>query len=674
MRKAILVFLIALPLSLYSQKPPIKFGDVSLEELKMTRYDQDTSASAFVIADYGDSRIEYNSNSGFYIRFERLKRIKIFKKDSYSLADFKFSLYHSSKADEKLVSLKASTYNLEGGKKAETKMKNDAIFKEKVDKNVDQIKITLPNVKEGSVIEISYETSSEFLFNFQDWEFQSTIPVKWSEYRARIPQYFDYQKYMQGYVTVAINEEKQSQDAIRITTAERGSVSIGSNGSGTTFDTQQIDFVRHDYRWVATDVPAFVEEPYMNNTVDYISKINFELATIQMPNKPPQNFMNTWENLNTEFLDEENFGGAVNGSGFLNSITKELIEGVSNPDEKVKKIYEFVKSNIEWNGEYRKYANDGLKKVLENKKGNSAELNLTLVSMLRKAGFSSNPVLISTRNHGFIRKQFPLSSQFNYVISSVTIGEKLLLLDATDRSLPMNVLPERCLNNDGFVISKENSGWISITPNFKSRTITNFDLTLNESGEMTGMISITREGYDAQRMRKAFITKGQEKYVSDLAASHQWELEKSKFDNTSELNEPVMEEYSVKVAEHIQVAGDIMYLNPLIMGQTSENPFKADNRVYPVDFGSPFEQVLIGKFTIPAGYAIEEMPKSKRMLMANTTGKFAYSLTLNGDKIQFSNQLVINKPLFSQEEYPNLREFYNQVLAKQAEQIVLKKK
>lgn len=674
MRKAILTFLIALPLALYSQKPPIKFGDVSLEELKMTRYDKDTSASAFVIADYGDSRIEYNTSSGFYIRFERLRRIKIFKKDAYSFADFSFPLYHSNKADEKLASLKASTYNLEGGKKVETKMKNDAIFKEKVDKNVDQIKITLPNVKEGSVIEISYETSSEFLFNFQDWEFQSTIPVKWSEYRARIPQYFDYQKYMQGYVTAVINEEKQSQDAIRITTAERGSLSTGSNGSGTTFDTQQIDFVRHDYRWVATDVPAFAEEPYMNNTVDYISKINFELATIQMPNKPAQNFMNTWENLNTEFLDEENFGGVVNGSSFLNSITKDVTEGISDPVEKTAKIYAYVKSNIEWNGEYRKHTNDGLKKVLENKKGNSAELNLTLVSMFKKAGLNSNPVLISTRNHGFIRKQFPLSSQFNYVICSVTLGDKLLLLDATDRSLPMNVLPERCLNNDGFVISKENSGWINITPNFKSRTITNFDLTLNESGEMTGMISISREGYDAQRMRKSFITKGEEKYKSDLAASYKWELEKSKFDNTSELNAPVIEEHIVKVAEHIQVAGDVMYLNPLIMGQTSENPFKADSRIYPVDFGSPFEQVVIGRFTIPAGYSIEETPKPKRMLLVNSTGKFAYSLTLNGDKIQFTSQLVINKPLFSQEEYPDLREFYNQVLAKQAEQIVLKKK
>lgn len=39
-----------------------------------------------------------------------------------------------------------------------------------------------------------------------------------------------------------------------------------------------------------------------------------------------------------------------------------------------------------------------------------------------------------------------------------------------------------------------------------------------------------------------------------------------------------------------------------------------------------------------------------------------------------SSNFSVNRILFSQEEYPLLREFYNQVVAKQAEQIVLKKK
>lgn len=670
--KAQLLFLFfSIAFSGQAQKPPIKFGDVSVEELKMVRYDKDTSAAALVIADYGESVLEYDLSDGFRIHFERLRRIKIFKKDGYLYADFSISLYHSSKAEEKLTGLKAVTYNLEGSKIVETKLKNDAIFKEKADNNIDLVKITLPNIKEGSVIEISYKITSEFLFNFQDWEFQTTIPVKWSEYRAKIPEYFEYQKYMQGYVALTLNEAKPIHDVITITTKERSSGKIITR---TTFETEKIDFTRNDYRWVAEGVPAFKEEPYMNNTVDYISKMNFELSSIKLPNSALQNYMSSWESLNNEFLDDENFGKVLTGSGFLNDDTKGLVNGISDPNEKAVKIYAFVKDNVEWDGYSRKFVNDSFKKVLEQKKGNCAEINLLLVCMLQKAGLDANPVLISTRNHGFIRRQFPVSSQFNYVICALTIGGKIFLLDGTDRSLPMNILPERCLNGEGFVISKEKSGWIPLVSNFKSRTVTNFDLALDASGQMSGTISISRDGYDAQRMRKTFHSKGEQNYLNDLSSTRQWELQKSTFDNTQKTDATVLEIHELKIGEHIQTAGDVMYLNPLVAGRIGENPFKAEKRVYPVDFGSPSEQICMGKFTLPTGYSVEELPIPKVLKLPNAGGKYTYSVFQAGDKIQFMSQLVINQPLFSQEEYTNLREFYNQVVTKQAEQIVIRKK
>ena len=50
---------------------------------------------------------------------------------------------------------------------------------------MDITKVTMPNVKVGSVIEITYKVRSDFIFNFQDWEFQSTIPTVWSEYQRK---------------------------------------------------------------------------------------------------------------------------------------------------------------------------------------------------------------------------------------------------------------------------------------------------------------------------------------------------------------------------------------------------------------------------------------------------------------------------------------------------------
>ena len=60
----------------FSQKPPIKFGDIPLDQLKMAVYEKDSSASAVVLADYGKSYIDYR-NGNFKVLFERIIRIKI---------------------------------------------------------------------------------------------------------------------------------------------------------------------------------------------------------------------------------------------------------------------------------------------------------------------------------------------------------------------------------------------------------------------------------------------------------------------------------------------------------------------------------------------------------------------------------------------------------------------
>src|SRR5688572_32323941 len=90
-----------------SQKAPLKFGDASIEDLKMTRFEKDTSAAAVVLTDYGVSKIEYNQSSGWFkVNFDRITRIKILKKDGYSFADFEVDLYHTGDAKEKMSGLK----------------------------------------------------------------------------------------------------------------------------------------------------------------------------------------------------------------------------------------------------------------------------------------------------------------------------------------------------------------------------------------------------------------------------------------------------------------------------------------------------------------------------------------------------------------------------------------
>ncbi|MFM8740804.1 MAG: hypothetical protein ACKOC0_11455, partial [Cytophagales bacterium] len=117
MKTISLLLAICISLSLYAQKPPLKFGDVTTDELKMTIYPKDSSAKAVVLADFGESKLEYNqSKSSFQVLFERTRRLKILTKEGLDWANFNIPLYHNPSDEEKLTNLKAITYNLENGK------------------------------------------------------------------------------------------------------------------------------------------------------------------------------------------------------------------------------------------------------------------------------------------------------------------------------------------------------------------------------------------------------------------------------------------------------------------------------------------------------------------------------------------------------------------------------
>lgn len=664
-----LLFII-LPISGIAQKPPIKFGDVSIDDLKMNRYEGDSSASAIVLADYGESILQYDQNKGFVLHFERITRIKILTKDGLDRGNFSIPLYHDSGNDEKISGLKAITYNLENGKIIESKLKNEGIFKEKYDANLDFTKVTMPNVKEGSVVEITYNVLSDFWFNFQDWEFQSTVPIIWSEYRARIPEYFRYDRYMQGYITLDINESTSSPNSITIVSKERSDGRI----TQTQFSSDKIDFTENRFRWVAKNVPAFKPEPYITSTRDYSSKINFELASTQFPNQPVKKYMGSWEDINKQFSESQEFGDQVSGNAFLKKTVEEITAGIVEPEEKIRAIGNFVKQNIAWDETSGKYTSKPLKKVVEDKKGNSAEINLLLASMLDKAGIPAYPVLLSTRDHGFIRVETPISSQFNYVVCLSMLGEKSFLLDATERLLPTGVLPERCLNGKGFVVSKDGYKWISLQTSAKSKVVVNADLEITKEMELAGKLQIDRGGYDGLAGRKRYFSRDEDQYIRDFVGNRSWEIDKAEITNSKEIHQPLKEVYELVMSDQMTSAGDQIYLNPLFLYRIEENPFKLENREYPVDFSSPFERVYMCRIRVPEEYQVDELPKPQVMALPANAGKYTYSITQVGSTLNVVSSFQINRSIFDQTEYPTLREFYNQVVAKQAEQIVLKKK
>lgn len=624
----------AFTLVLNAQKSPIKFGDIPMEDLKMVQYEHDTSASAVVLTDYGHAEMSITS-SAIRMNFDRHIRIKILKKDGLEWANALIQLDHdgTGSSEEKVLKLRASTYNLENGQLVETKMSKDNVFQEKFDKYTTHQKFTLPNVKVGSVIEYSYTISSAYWSSLPNWQFQRSIPTRHSEYWAILPREMVYQKYMQGYVHV-----------------------ISKNPNS---------------HWVAYNVPAFKAEPYMTSEEDYISRINFALSYINLPTRQIE-IMGSWEKMNKNLTEDQDFMNAVKGPAFLKKQVDEVIAGITDPEAKARTIYEYVRNTYQWNGVKDRYP-DNIKKIVEAKKGTSSDLNVLLAGMLNRAGIETEMVLLSTRDHGFIRRPFPMARQFNYNVCRVKLPDRTVLLDATDRYVPFGILPERCLNGEGFVISKTQSGWIDLDPKVKSKTVVSSILNIDPNGIVNGTLDYVHEGYAAARIRNSYHAKGQEEYLKSFQGGKTIEILESRYEDLKAIEKPAKESYEIVSNDLASSTGNQIYINPFVSDKITENPFRSDKREYPVDFVCPSEKVYISKIKIPAGYTVDELPPVKVIALPQNAGRFVYNISAMGDEITLTCILNINKAMFVQDEYAPLREFYNHIVAKQNEQIVLKK-
>ncbi len=661
--------------SLYASPPDIAFGKISQDEIEMRFYPLDSSAHAVVLGDYGHSRFVYHVQKGIQLVYTRHTRIKILNAQGYDWATVEIPLYHDGTSQEEVTQIKGFTYNLQGEKIEKEKLKNDGKFREKLDEDWEVVKFTMPNVREGSVIEYTYTITSDFLFNLQDWEFQKSIPVVWSEYEVQIPEYFYYKQVLQGYHPLVINEQNSGNAFFTITQRERTGGGDFSSPVQSKVTNHRIDFTTTTYRWAAEAVPALTEEPYLTTLDDYIMKITFELASTRFPGEPVRNYTNTWEKIDEELLADESFGKVLKRGNSVKHQVETLTKGMATPEEQMLSIYSYVRDHIQWDGHHTLAARQSLKQTLENQSGNVADINLLLTALLREAGIVADPVVLSTRSHGVLRKSFPMLQQFNYVITRAMIGDNQFLLDGTEAACPANLLPVRCLNGEGRLVNEAmGEKWISLVPKTAAYSFSMVSLQLDQTLHWVGKVTNAANPYDALRLRHEIkADHDQAHYLEKNGKLQGWKVNHYALQDVDNLNKPVKEEYEVELTGQYMEAGELVYLNTVLTGQLAENPFKLENRTYPVDFAYPYQMTYILNLMLPEDYVLEETPEDVFIALPDHGGMYSYQVKSTGNMVQVLSKLEISRSRFMAEEYPYLREFFDKLVAKQKEQLVLRK-
>jgi hypothetical protein len=645
------------------KKEGFKFEKITPATLQQQIYSIDSNAAAVVLGDVGNTEILGNSKGWFSFVFKRHLRVHILTKAGYDEAKMEIPVYINGNTEEKVESLKATTYNLENGQVVETKMDKDNVFTEKVTRTQFLKKFTLPNVKEGSIIDIEYRLKSDYLNTLQPWSFQSSIPSLWSEYTLGLPQFFDYAFVSKGYVPYYISEKKERTEDFIIVQSNNAQASERFSFSANVTD----------YKWAVKDVPAFKPEGFTSSPKNYISHIEFQLAALKEP-LTYKNLIGTWPEKTKELLDDEDFGKKLDrNNAWLSDAMKPLLVSGTNL-QKAKRIFEYVRDNITCNNPYGLYLSQPLKNILRTKAGSVSEVNLLLTSMLKYADINAEPIMLSTKSNGLVYTSFPMLSRFNYIIVGAEIDGKSYYLDASKAHLGFGRLPTDCYNGHARMINKDATPLIFLADSLRENKLTSVLIINNDKGEWVGNMQQVAGYYESQNIRDKVQEKGKESFFKELGKgfSSQLTIQNPRIDSLIQYDHPIGLYYDFA----IETAKDeILYINPLFGEGLKENPFKSAERAYPVEMPYTIDDNYNITMYVPKGYVVDELPKSIRVKFNDSgEGLFEYLISQSNDIISLRSRVKFTRAMFQPDEYEILREFFNMIVNKQKEQIVFKKK
>lgn len=666
MKQYLLSFFLLIACSAALQAQTYELGEVTRQELEEKSHPKDPSAPAAILFSKGETYMTYSQRDGFILVTEVDMKIKIYTKDGYEWANRSISFYDAGSNRESVDISKAYTYNLEGNSIKKTKLKNEGEFTEEVNKNWRLKKIVMPDVKEGSIVEYRYKIVSPFIHIFPEWKFQHGIPVNYSAYTTRIPEYFGYTPNFRGYFAPKVTKSTKSQ-SVTLTNTQR------VENRPSEINTNKIDYVDNIVKYEMQDLPALKDEAFVNNIENYASSIEHEITFTKYPNSPIKSYSSSWEDVAKTIYDNEDFGGELKKTGYFEDDINALLNGLSSPEEKLVALFYYVRERMNWNGNYGYHCDKGVKKAYTERAGNDAEINLMLTAMLRYAKLDANPVLVTTRSSKIAL--FPSRAAFDYVVTAVNLGDRTVLLDATSKSAVPGILPIRALNWTGRLIKQDgSSALIQMVPTQHSKEANVLTVSVTNNGQIAGKAQRQYEHYNAYIFREAFSGMSKESRMEKIEKAYAGlELDNYTVPEDKDFSKPVNEEYEFKHNGMTDVIGDKIYIKPMLYLGETENPFKQEKREYPVDFIFPRQERYIITFNCPEGYHIESVPEALALAMEENIGTFRYNVVQVQNQVQVRAMVELNYASISQDYYPTIKNFFDKMIEKQNEKIVLAK-
>ncbi len=631
-----------------------------LKYLKQQKFEIDSSASAVVLYEYNSYDLHSSEN---YMRHEVRRIIKIIKKSGTGYADIniplrisRFTFFHVNKVH-------GTTYNLEDGKLVTQEIDGDNISLEKSNL-IKEKKISMPVVREGSIIDYSFETEEpNYPINIAGWEIQEDIPKLYSRTEIYISNRVLFK------TDNIISRFKELDNSKKST--------IDSLLPDSYFYKEVIGEDLLKQYWVRKNIPAFSDEPYLSNENDCREHMNIRLTGVHTLGD--QGIMDTWNKINEALVESYYFYRSFPES---NASVKQKAKDLAGEDTSeltiAKKIYRFVRDSIAPTDYESIFTYKDIPSVLEEKNGSPAEINFLLIGLLRHAGLSCSPLILATKDKPRPNPLEPDLGRYDYTICQLRINGEKYYLDASEKYNPFGRIPPYCLNGYARVIdkNKKDTCGIVLKPEMSkekalySVTTTNNalnDYTLNYKFYFSDAISIDKRtdwNKDTTEIKKYILS-----LIKDLPLDAK--LRQHKVLNLNDPEKQLTLDFTVSLTW--PDAGPV-YLNPYAVKLFESDPFKNPKRKYPVELPATENLTYSINLKLPDGYTVDEVPKSAVIQIdENNQYKNLVAYDKEANTLSIQSRLQTQRVFFPVSEYDMPRTFFQKMGDEQQHTVVIKK-
>ena len=652
--KILQLLTVTLALPIFAQYKFLDLPKLDIEDLKTTSYSKNAAEPAEVLY----KTYHYYITEG-ELHLDVISRVKIYKKDDAKkfLEEEIYTRQGSNNTNEKITSLKVNTYNLVDGKIAATQVDKNSKYKSKENKNYSVTKFAFENVKDGSVVEYKYSILSPFMYVIPKVMIEDEVPIRYFEYVFDAPVYYGYNVNYKG-------ELKPFKQEV----ADK--MLYGSDS--------------RTYRFAYKNIAAYKDEKYVNNIENYRTSVRFELNSTNFPMTGGnlhdgsmsggfKSYGVSWQDIRKQLYDDENFGDELKRNNLVKEILPEEIKSIKNEAERAAAVLKFTQSKYSWDGEYSAFTDKGLKNLISTKLGNSAEINLLLILLMRSANLNAEPVLLSTVGRGILTSYSPSIGMLNYVLASVDFDGKFTLYDATSKMTTPNIIRPAALNYYGFVMTKTEAKQINVLCPQKSVTYLTVDAKLNPDGTFGGSFSdrdtmlyamMNNERHDENKTEYQ-NTYYKERYKFPYTNIKSGVTEKGDFQTSFDFDSD----------SFVDGIGNKLVFNPLLFLFNKSHEFdQTDERRSPIELYTGYDKIKKVTITLPDGYVFENIPKSKKFRTEDSAIQYVYKVTQEGNKLTVETTTTVEDPVYPKEYYPAFKQIFDNITKMEGQVVTAVKK